>query len=509
MNNFERLFNQLRLVVASLLISNVLIVIGVWVVGRYILELSPTLVIGSIVGLELVLAVVFSQYITGRALEPLRFLWQAIVHVSPDHPAGDAPNLDKIHTGRELVTSLAMQIYQLASNSAVPAVAEHSSGQAEMVINNLPIPVLVLDKTQTIIFANSSAGSYIGISAPELTGKSMYSVLDLAFRNDQTFDSWLAACRQDKVTATNTWERVRWNNAGQSTKKQFDMVAYYNKNNPDNVETIVALFDQTNRYSQDDDSLGFVALAVHELRTPLTIMRGYIEVLQEELAGKLDPETTSFIQRLEASSQQLAAFVTNILNVARVEENQLFLELKEESWQPILEAAVADLRLRAEVRGKTIELSIEPDLPSVGVDRTSIYEVINNLVDNALKYSDKSNRIVIKSYKSNDGQVETTVQDFGIGVPANIIGNLFDKFYRNHRSRAQVGGTGLGLYLSKAIISAHGGQIWVQSKENEGSTFGFSLIPYTELAEELKNNDNKDITRTAHGWIKNHSFYRR
>jgi signal transduction histidine kinase len=87
--------------------------------------------------------------------------------------------------------------------------------------------------------------------------------------------------------------------------------------------------------------------------------------------------------------------------------------------------------------------------------------------------------------------------------------NLFTKFYRDHRNRAQIGGTGLGLYLSKAIIAAHGGSLWVRSKEGEGSTFGFSIMPYAQLAEEIKQSGDQGITRGAHGWIKNHSLYRR
>src|SRR5690606_39754881 len=126
-----------------------------------------------------------------------------------------------------------------------------------------------------------------------------------------------------------------------------------------------------------------------------------------------------------------------------------------------------------------------------------------------IKYSDKNNRIVVRTFLRDDGMIETTVQDFGIGIDASIIGNLFEKFYRNHRSRAEVGGTGLGLYLSKAIVKAHGGQIWVQSKPGQGSIFGFTLQQYAKLADTQKTADNQGMRRVAHGWIKNHSFYRR
>ena len=162
-----------------------------------------------------------------------------------------------------------------------------------------------------------------------------------------------------------------------------------------------------------------------------------------------------------------------------------------------------------QVRGITLTCEVQPNVPSVGVDRVSIYEVINNLIDNAIKYSGEGKEIVIHSHLTNGGEVETTIQDFGVGIPTSVMQNLFNKFYRNHRNRAQIGGTGLGLYLSKAIIRAHGGNIWVRSKEGEGSTFGFTVLPYAKLADEQKNSNNKDIVRGAHGWIKNHSLYRR
>jgi len=164
--------------------------------------------------------------------------------------------------------------------------------------------------------------------------------------------------------------------------------------------------------------------------------------------------------------------------------------------------------LRAKVRGITLQLTVAPDLPKVGVDRLSVTEVINNLIDNAIKYSGTSKTIKIDSHLTQDGLVETTVQDFGVGIPSSIMPNLFSKFYRDHRNRAQIGGTGLGLYLSKAIVTAHGGNIWVRSKEGEGSTFSFTLQPYDRLADEQKNGNN-ELVRGAHGWIKNHSLYRR
>jgi signal transduction histidine kinase len=149
------------------------------------------------------------------------------------------------------------------------------------------------------------------------------------------------------------------------------------------------------------------------------------------------------------------------------------------------------------------------NLPAVAVDPISIQEVINNLIDNAIKYSGDSKVIDVSSYVSKDGLIETTVQDYGRGIPAAALPNLFTKFYRDHHNRSQVGGTGLGLYLSKAIVTAHGGNIWVRSKEGEGSLFGFSLQPYDSQNSQSQNSGDSEMVRGAHGWIKNHSLYRR
>ena len=144
----------------------------------------------------------------------------------------------------------------------------------------------------------------------------------------------------------------------------------------------------------------------------------------------------------------------------------------------------------------------------VGVDRTTIYEVLVNIIENAIKYTHTDATIIVSTYKKDDNWVETTIQDHGIGIPDSLLGHVFDKFYRSHRTSRSVGGTGLGLYISKTIIEAHGGEIWVKTKEGVGSTFGFTVPTYESIASEANSSDNKAIERSAHGWIKNHTLYR-
>jgi two-component system phosphate regulon sensor histidine kinase PhoR/two-component system sensor histidine kinase VicK len=488
----------------------VLVLGTIWLTVTY-LEISLWLAMLCGGAVALILMVLFALRTSTFVLAPTRALWQAVLHLMPQENGVAAPDVASLSVGRELVSSLTAQIYQLATNAehldAVNA-KQTINAQATFIMNNLPLPLFILNAEQTITFVNDAACKYMGVEAADLVNQNIYSVLDMSFPNDQTFDKWLGDVQKNSATASKLWERVRLNVTDNQPTRLFDLAAYYNQGNTDHNETMLVIFDHTKSYSQDDQAVSFIALSVHELRTPLTMLRGYIEAFEEEFEGKLSPELADFMAKMSATAQQLSAFVNNILNVARVDGDQLVLELNEENWPEVVKSAVDTMALRARVRGIELVCKVAPDLPTVGVDRISIHEVINNLIDNAIKYSGKSTKIEIESYLNAEGMVETVVRDSGVGIPANIMANLFTKFYRDHRNRAQIGGTGLGLYLSKSIITAHGGNIWVKSKEGQGSTFGFTLLPYAKLTEGQKSG-NAELVRGAHGWIKNHSLYRR
>jgi signal transduction histidine kinase len=513
MEHLEQLRRQVRTYLLGLVILENLVVVSIcWSLSHYtalngFLILAVSLLIAAILGWLMMRSA--SNFI----LQPLQAVRQAILHLNPSQQGIAAPTIEDLRLGREMVASLTAQIYQLASvaDHATAEVHEQTTGlRHNFIAQNLPLPLIILDSDETIKFANPAAAAYLGIVANDMIGKNAYMVLDMSFPSEATFDSWLKEAKTKAATATTSWERVRLNVRDNHPARLFDLAAYYNRDNPEGNATMLILFDHTKQYSQDDQAVSFVALSVHELRTPLTLLRGYIEVFEDEIGRTIDdPELKSFMLKMHAQAEQLTAFVNNILNVARVDDNQLELQLQSEDWSTLLKSSIEMMNLRAKVRGITLQCQIALDLPPVGADRLSIREVLSNLIDNAIKYSGTSKVIKIETHLTKAGLVETTVQDFGLGISSSILPNLFTKFYRDHRNRAQIGGTGLGLYLAKAIITAHGGNLWVRSKENEGTTFGFTLIPYAQLTEEMKQNGNQEITRGAYGWIKNHSLYRR
>ncbi len=444
--------------------------------------------------------------------KPLDVLSEAISYASGSSTVAAAPDTEQAMIGRELIQSLSLQLYSLAGAAQTTNISKQttqspsSGGAYEALIRNNPIPTIGLDKNMVIQLDNPAFAQFLGAENQNLTGQNFNDIVDLQFPGEVTLESWLSKQQQNAVVANNTWQRVRIVQ-DQTTLRQFDLVAGFSKDSASGVEVILSFFDRSETYNRDDLEVGFVSMAVHELRTPLTVLRGYIEVFQDEVGPNLNPEMQQFLEKMQASALQLTAFVSNILNLARVEENQLALKLREESMEEMLRPAIDDLRLRATVQNKNIELAIDEGIPSVGADQISVNEIINNLVDNAIKYSPDGQKIVVHSFVNSDGMVQVDVQDFGIGVPESVMPTLFEKFHRSHKSRVQVGGTGLGLYLCKSLVRAHGGNIWVRSKEGEGAIFSFTLLPFSQI-ESSETEGEDGIIRGAHGWIKNHSLYR-
>ncbi|NBU33281.1 PAS domain-containing sensor histidine kinase [bacterium] len=511
MDTYKVLTNKAVARIFWLYSANAFVIIGLWLALAYY-GVSSTISLAVMLSVLLVLLLLSSYWVVNFTMKPLAYVRQGILHVSSNTSRLSAPQVEELQFGRELATQLLGNVYTMAAQTTHTTRQQQATTEVaydQTFLNALPTPVFTVTGSGVLHYINDAGLLFLGqpiTARAELQNKNIYDVLNLTFPNEATYETWLQNARSKVLKATISWERVRLVDANNTPIKQFDMAASYSKAGGE-IESIITIFDHSDLYNKDDQEISFVAMAVHELRTPLTVMRGYIEVFEDELGPTLSPELKDFMHKMNASAQQLTAFVSNILNVARVEENQLLLTLQKHNLKEIMVSAVSDLQLRAAVHGKHIELSVPDTIPDVAVDRISLHEVINNLVDNAIKYSDKSDKIIISAH-TESGMVQIDVQDFGLGIPDSVVPKLFDKFYRSHRSKVQIGGTGLGLYLCKAIVTALGGNIWVHTKEGAGSTFSFTIEPYSE-DKHAAGASQDGIMRGAHGWIKNHSMYRR
>ena len=303
------------------------------------------------------------------------------------------------------------------------------------------------------------------------------------------------------------WTRIANKAPGSHGRRIYDIIASYQKGS--RAETVVTFFDRTAAYAPEEDDLDFISFAAHELRGPITVIRGYLDVIEEELRPVFKDDQAELMQRLIVSANRLSSYINNILNAARYDRRHFKVQMTEENIGDIYKLIRDDMQLRAISQNRLLNVDIPDNLPTVAADKNSVGEVLSNLIDNAIKYSNEGGQVVV-SARAVSQFIEVTIKDRGIGMPSSVLPNLFHKFYRSHRSRETVAGTGIGLYISKAIVESHGGSIEVRSTESEGSTFTFTLPIYSTVAEKIKasNNSNELLIKHGSGWIRNHSMYR-
>ena len=487
---------------------------GIYLLCVDLLNLSniTALFVASLIWLYLLM--VFGIRHTRASLRPVSSMYDALEHMAEGQTNVTPPDPSELGMSKDIVAQILQDVYQLSSGQH-DAQAQLTGAKefAESVIALQNNAILVVDRNRQISYANRKATELMPESIDNPVGMTMEDVYQLEFSSGTPFHEWFASSQAEKIQNRYLWERVRIGKSDDNVR-YFDMVADYNKNESHGIETIVMLIDKTDSYHGDDEQMGFVSLAVHELRSPISLLRGYIEVFEDELSNALDADQKMFMQKMSVSAGQLSTFVNNILNVARIESDQLKVHLSQDTIYDALNSSMEDFSLRAEVRNRKLTYQLEEGIGPVALDRVAFYEVISNLIDNAIKYSKDGGEIIVSAKKNDQNGVTVSIQDFGVGIPASSMENLFERFYRSHHSRDQVSGTGLGLFLSKRIVEAHGGHITVESKEGEGSTFAFELPSYETIVQkqgqENPNADqNGEIVRSAHGWIKNHGKVRK
>ena len=221
----------------------------------------------------------------------------------------------------------------------------------------------------------------------------------------------------------------------------------------------------------------FVTIVSHELRTPLTSIKGLVENMLQELTGPLNDKQTHYLSRILLNAERLTRILNEVLDLSKIEAGKMELLRRSMSLHEIFADLLEGFQPLAQLKSISMEVTPTEGMPTVHADRDKLYEVLANLLDNAIKFTPTGGRVQIGAQILDSRYIKVGVSDTGCGISEEHLLKIFDKFYRVQSSSEHVAGAGLGLAITRGLVELHGGTIAVESASGKGSHFYFTL-PY-------------------------------
>ena len=419
--------------------------------------------------ITIILAIIISQGIS-KPIAEMRTKTLAIAQ-------GDYSGRIRIY-GNDELGQLADTINDLSTKvKEAQETTESERQRLDSVLKHMSDGVIATDRRGKIIIVNNRAVDLLGLNREEAVGKSIMKVLDLS--KEFTFRQLLET-NEDLILHIDEGE----GKADSILQGEFSVI----QRDTGFISGVVCvLTDITEQEKVEQERRNFVSNVSHELRTPLTSVKSYTESLQD--GAWKDPDIApQFLQVISTETERMIRMITDLLNLSRMDQGKLQLEREYVSMNDLFSHILDrfDMVLQSEAyRDKNYK--IQRDLTQrtlwVDIDQDKITQVIDNIMNNALKYSPDGGTITCRLMETHNSVV-LSITDEGMGIPRKDLQHIFERFYRVDKARARsMGGTGLGLAISREVLMLHGGRIWATSVENKGSTFFISL-PYESFEEE-------------------------
>jgi PAS domain S-box-containing protein len=345
----------------------------------------------------------------------------------------------------------------------------------EALLESMGDGVVAMDQTGIIIYANKAALGLLKVTSHQAMGKHFAKLWRVT--NEKGVEIPLeerpiyqALTDKTKVSSSNYYyergDKVRFPVASTASPIILEEKVF---------GAIMIFRDITHEREVDRMKTEFISLASHQLRTPLSAIKWYLEMLLNGDAGKLGKEQKEFVENIDQSNERLIALVNGLLNISRIESGRIMIDPKPTNLGDLIRSIVKEFEFKLEEKGIELVVSVHNQLEQVNVDPKLIGEVYKNLISNAIKYTPKGGEIMVMVSKKGQ-KIVSQVTDTGYGIPLKEQGKVFQKFFRAENIiKVETDGTGLGLYLVKAIVESSGGKIWFKSDEGKGTTFWFSF----------------------------------
>jgi len=363
----------------------------------------------------------------------------------------------------QLLTVLARNAAALISEAQVYLNIANEKRKLEDTLSSMPSGLLVVTRNQQIQLLNPTAARLFDMQPGEGVGVDFRT----AIQHTEVSEFLAEALGQDTSIAREFQIDERFYQA------QTDL-ARDERGLP--IGVLCVFNDVTELRNVERMKSDFVSTVSHELRTPLTSIKGFVRTLLEDPDGSYyDQETRmEFYNIIDSECERLIRLISDLLNVSRIERGLgLHVNYATVDITAVIESCLHFHRGyvdRHELKGE-----ISPDLPPIEADRDKLDQILSNLISNAIKYSPEGGTITV-SVQEGDEVLQFAVRDQGMGIPPEHIDKVFQRFHRVHSGDSQrVGGTGIGLFLTKSLVEAHGGQIQVESVLGSGATFSFTI----------------------------------
>lgn len=417
--------------------------------------------------IALVLAgLLLAFFLARRIVQPLRRLTETTARIAVGDLSAkvEVSSRDEVGVLAAEYNRMAERIRQLRQSDLGKLVIAQQTTEA--VIDSLYDPVVVTDAEGCVTKLNPAAEEIFG-AEKENTGRHVEEIASdsrIAVAVSETLRS------QRPVASEGTAAVLPL--AVDGSERAYRLRTTPMRDNEKNLLGAVTLLeDITHLREIDRIKSEFIATASHELRTPLTSVQMGVHLLLEGATGELTPKQQEVLEACREDCERLEKLMRDLLDLSKIEAGESKPQLVPLRARELVKAAAEGLRTQVEAKGLELEIEAPVDLPSVMADRAQVERVIGNLVTNAIRYT-KHGEIKI-SAERRAGHVAFSVCDTGRGIPTEYLPHIFDKFVQV--PGAPIGGAGLGLAISKAIVEAHGGQISVQSEIGHGTAFNFTL----------------------------------
>jgi len=340
----------------------------------------------------------------------------------------------------------------------------------DIALDRLPDAVLELDGGCRIRAANAAASTLTGLRADELVGCLLADVLEPRSSDGRSLmaGGWHPSAQLRSVSRIP--EQEVWLRAAQGRPLRALVTGRYERDAGGRVTgAVLVLRDGARRRPAAGDGIEVISTVSHELRSPLTSVKGYTSLLLNRWDRLGEDQKRMMLEQVHHDADRVTRLVTELLDISRLESGRLVLRRQMVDLVPLVNGVLEKVRMM-ETR-LTADVDFPESFPQVYADPDKIEQVLTNLVENAAKYADPLSMRV--SGVIDGGQVAVTVADKGEGIPDSDLPRVFTKFFRRAETRPT--GSGLGLWISRGLVEAHGGRLVVESEVGVGSVFRFTL----------------------------------